>query len=279
MQNKFFTDNTIRVESVTLKIKDMKRSLDFYVDKLGFKLISNKDNVYNLGVDNNILVTLVEDTNATPKAPTSGLYHFALLLPNRKYLGQLINHFIRINLPIIGGSDHGVSEALYLNDPDGNGIEIYSDREDTSWEYDNGEVIMGSEQLDYQSLIQVSYQKLWEGLPSETIMGHVHYHVATLSEAANFFIDVIGFNQMLLYGGSALFLSSDNYHHHLGLNTWAGTNVLNRPNEMVGLISYKLKTGNKLEELIRRINEHNITILNDELGTYVFDVNNCKVYF
>lgn len=279
MQNKFFTNDTIRVESVTLKIKDIKTSLDFYVEKLGFKLISSNNNVYNLGVDNNILVTLVEDTKATAKAPTSGLYHFAILLPNRKYLGQLINHFIKISLPIIGGSDHGVSEALYLNDPDGNGIEIYADREDATWEYDNNEVIMVSDPLDYQSLIQASYQKLWEGLPTGTIIGHVHYHVATLSEAANFFIDVIGFNQTLLYGGSALFLSSDNYHHHLGLNTWAGTSVLSRPSEMVGLVSYKLNTGNKLEELIRRINEHNITILYDENGTYVFDVNNCKVYF
>lgn len=278
MEN-FFTENTIRVTDVTLKIKDIKRSLEFYVDNLGFELISTNNNYYHLGVDDNVLVTLLEDKNATPKAATTGLYHYAILLPNRKYLGQLINHFIKIKQPIVGGSDHGVSEALYLNDPDGNGIEIYADRESVLWEYDNDEVIMTSDPMDYGSLIQDSYQSLWTGIPSGTMMGHVHYHVATLSEASHFFIDIVGLNQMLNYGGSAMFLSSDGYHHHLGMNTWAGTNVLNKPDEMVGLVSYNLITGINRNALIKRFNDNNVDIREDEQGTFVYDVNNVKMYF
>lgn len=277
--NEFFSKDSIRVLDVTLKIKDIERSLDFYVNKLGFKLISSDNNLYKLGVNEEVLVTLVEDKNAIAKSATTGLYHYAILLPNRKFLGQLIKHFIETKLPIVGGSDHGVSEALYLNDPDGNGIEIYSDRHSSEWEFENDEVIMGSDPLDYLDLINDSYADAWTGFPIGTKMGHVHYHVSTLDEAVVFFVDIIGLNQMLNYGGSAIFLSSHGYHHHLGMNTWAGTNVLNKPANMVGLESYHLNTGSNRDSLIKRLNEAKIDILEDELGTYIYDVNNVKVYF
>lgn len=276
---KFFNKDTIRVDYLTLKIKDIKTSLDFYLNKLGLTLIKEEAKKYYLGVGNNVLIILVEDKNAKAKERTTGLYHFALLLPNRKYLGQLINHFIKVEQPIVGGSDHGVSEALYLNDPDGNGIEIYADNNSDEWEFIGDEVVMLSDPLDYRSLIQDAYQKVWTEMPSETIIGHVHYHVATIAEASHFFIDVIGLNEMLMYGDTAMFLSSDEYHHHLGINTWAGQNVLNRPDEMIGLVSYHLNTGNNRENLILRINEHHIEIKEDNIGTFIYDVNNVKVYF
>ncbi|MDY0276613.1 MAG: VOC family protein [Acholeplasma sp.] len=278
--SKYHSDNNLFVTKVTLLVSNINESLDFYQKSLGLKLKKQEGNVYSLGTSERELVDLVYDSKAIKRGRTTGLYHFAILLPNRKYLGQLINHFIKIEQKIVGGSDHGVSEALYLKDPDGNGIEIYADRDDSLWQYENNEIIMYTEGMDYESIIKDAYQDEWQGLPNGTVMGHLHLHVADLDVASNFFIDVIGFNQMLFYGESALFLSSDGYHHHIGLNTWNGTDIFNRPMNMVGLVAYELNIPKKNEEdFFKRLRDNKIEMLLDNSKHYIKDINDVRVYF
>ncbi|VEU79725.1 VOC family protein [Haploplasma axanthum] len=278
--SKYHTADNLYVDNVTLMVKDIDKSLKFYTESLGLTLLNNKSNIYELGTKKRVLVILIHNENALPKERTTGLYHFALLLPDRRFLGQLINHFIVINQKIVGGSDHDVSEALYLSDPDGNGIEIYADRLDTLWKYENDEIVMSTEAMDYEDLIKHAYNAKWTEMPEDTVMGHVHFHVTSLINAGNFFIDTLGFNQMLYYGTSALFLSNKGYHHHVGLNTWNGVTAKNRADNMVGLVGYHLNVPKDEEEaLLERISFSKREILNDENGRYIVDVNKVKIYF
>lgn len=279
--NKFHTKDFLFVDLVTLIVKDLNESLRFYQNVLGFIIKDEDINSYTLGSKNHNLIKIVEDKDALPKAKTTGLYHLALLLPNRHYIGQLMKHFMALNQKIIGGSDHGVSEALYLSDPDGNGIEIYSDRDSFEWEYnDGGEVIMYTEMMDYENMLLNAYDNPWEEIPEDTIMGHVHFHVNDLTKGVEFFIDTLGFQKTLNYGGSAIFLSDKKYHHHVGMNIWNGITANNRPVNMVGLESYHLTVPkNYLNDLINRINEKGYEIKNDDNGRYIVDINDVKVYF
>ena len=166
------------------------------------------------------LLIIEQPENVTPKEPhRSGLYHFALLLPKRADLGAIIKHFMQHNVRI-GASDHLVSEALYLSDPDGNGIEIYTDRDPSVWSWENGKVAMSTDPLDGESIIAESAGQTWDGLPAGTVMGHVHLHVAHLPETEKFY-NALGFEVVTNYP-QALFMSNGKYHHHIGLNTWNG---------------------------------------------------------
>ncbi len=152
------------------------------------------------------LLIIEQPENVTPKEPRrSGLYHFALLLPERADLGNIIKHFVANNVPI-GASDHKVSEALYLSDPDGNGIEIYTDRNPSEWNWENGEVAMSTDPLDGESVVAESAGQTWDGLPAGTVMGHVHLHVANLPETEKFY-NALGFEIACHYPG-ALFMST-----------------------------------------------------------------------
>lgn len=278
--SKFHNEETMYVDSITLLVKDIDKLLSFYTQNIGFELIEQKGDTYRLGVGNKILLNLVSNPEAELKGKITGLYHFAILLPNRKYLGQLINYYIKTNQRIVGGSDHAVSEALYLSDPEGNGIEIYADRDETKWEYQNDEVVMVTEAMDYEGLINDAYEEEWQGLPLGTVLGHVHFHVANLLKASNFFIDTLGFNQTLFYGGSAIFVSDQGYHHHIGLNTWNGVGAKNRTENMTGLMSYHLQVPSKAKkQFTEQLKDQGIVIYSDNNQNYIIDVNGVKVYF
>ncbi len=212
------------VEHVQLIVEDLNRSLSFYQDILGFSVLKEERGIVFLTLDgHNSILSVVQPENAKPKQPrTTGLYHFALLLPNRKELAKVLHHFINIGYPLQGASDHLVSEALYLADPDGNGIEIYVDRDSNEWKWENGQVEMTTEPLDANGLLAESDGSTYEGLPKETIMGHLHLHVSDLQEAESFYCKGLGFEVVLRYSNHALFISTGGYHHHLGLNIWNG---------------------------------------------------------
>jgi catechol 2,3-dioxygenase len=133
-----------------------------------------------------------------------------------------------------------VSEALYLSDPDGNGIEIYRDRPSTSWEWNNNEVVMTTEPLDAESLLNEGKDVKWEGLPNDTLMGHIHLHVSQIADTGQFYQDGLGFDIVTRYGNQALFISTGRYHHHIGLNTWNGIGAPTPPKSSVGLDSFTL---------------------------------------
>ncbi|HHT55315.1 MAG TPA: VOC family protein [Acholeplasma sp.] len=276
---KYHTKNHKMIDHFTLMVKDIDKSLKFYQNALGLDLVSENNNEYNMGIEDKILFTLTTRDDVIPKVKTTGLYHFALLLPNRNELGNLLHHFLKTEQRITGGSDHHVSEALYLNDPDMNGIEIYADYPDSKWEFYDNEVKMVTEPMDYENLIKSRTSDKPFKMPKETIVGHLHFHVNNLLRANNFFIDVLGFDQML-NARSAIFLSSGNYHHHIGINIWNGLNAINRPDNMAGLADYHLNVPtSELDDFVETLKDNRLEIKEDIKGKYFLDINEVKVYF
>lgn len=250
---------------VHLNVLDLTRSIQFYKEVIGFKVLEEASNKAVLTADGKIPLLVIEQPeHVTPKeAHKAGLYHFALLLPKRADLGAIIKHFIQHQVRI-GASDHLVSEALYLSDPDGNGIEIYTDRDPAVWSWDNEQVAMSTDPLDGESIIAESGDQVWDGLPTGTVMGHVHLHVAHLPETETFY-NALGFEVVTNYP-QALFMSNGKYHHHIGLNTWNGVGAP-RPSEgSVGLQSFTLvyPTEAVLDEAIGKVEALGMKVVADE---------------
>lgn len=215
----------LRLGAVNLQVADLARSLTFYERVLGLRLLETHASGATLGAagDDRPLVRLTERPGAAP-APQKGrhgLYHFALLLPDRAALGRFVAHLSAIGARA-GASDHLVSEALYLRDPDGLGIEVYADRPRSSWRVANREIRMTSEPLDLAAVADAGAGERWMGMPSGTRVGHVHLHVGDLGQASHFYHVALGLDRMVWSYPGALFLAAGGYHHHLGLNTWAG---------------------------------------------------------
>jgi catechol 2,3-dioxygenase len=190
--------------------------------------------------------------NAAAHAPrvraTTGLYHFAILVPSRRDLARSLRRLAETETVLQGAADHGVSEALYLADPDGNGIEIYRDRARADWPIVGGQLRMSADPIDLDALLnEAAEAERPSGDPdafrmaAATTIGHVHLHVSDLDAARRFYVDVIGFDLMQRYGPSALFVAAGGYHHHVGLNTWAGVGAPPPPPGAIGLRYFELK--------------------------------------
>ncbi|TVX92488.1 VOC family protein [Paenibacillus agilis] len=228
------------VGQVNLKVQSLERSLAFYQEVIGFKVLKQSSTSAELTADGKTtLLTIEQPEQVVSKQPrTTGLYHFALLLPDRSDLANIVRHFVELDIQI-GAADHLVSEALYLSDPDGNGIEIYTDRNPGVWDWNNGIVAMTTDPLDFPELMTNETGK-WSGLPAGTIMGHIHLHVADLAKAEQFYTKGLGFEVVNRFGPQALFISTGKYHHHIGLNTWAGVGAPTPPANSTGLESYAI---------------------------------------
>ena len=234
------------VGQVNLKVQNLQRSLAFYKEVIGFKVLEQTEHSANLTADGKtVLLSIEQPNNVVPKQErTIGLYHYALLLPKRSDLAKIVQHFLEIGLRF-GSSDHLVSEALYLSDPDGNGIEIYIDRDPSEWNWQNGEVEMAVDPLNFPDLLSGGKQQSWKGLPSGTVMGHIHLHVSELKKTEEFYNKGLGFEVVNRYGSQALFISDGKYHHHIGLNTWNGIGAPTPPPNSVGLESFTLMLANE----------------------------------
>lgn len=238
--NPYHNLNTMYVESVILRTKDKEAMVKYYIEALGLSVIKEDGAYLHLGTaSGRILVSLLLDPQATVQNGTVGLYHFALLLPNRRDLATFLLHYVETGYTFIGASDHSVSEALYLEDPEGNGIEIYVDRPDTEWKKMGSGVFMDTRRLDVNRLLQERDPSGFKTIPEDTIMGHIHLHVATIAKAQKFFVDTLGFKLMVTYGDQAIFTSDSGYHHHIGLNTWRN-DPLPTNKKITGLFGYHL---------------------------------------
>jgi len=209
---------------VRLQVSDLERSVAYYRDLLGFRVADSRNGRASLAVhgDDRVLVELVERAGASPvpRRGRLGLYHFAILLPERAALGRFVAHLAEIGARA-GMSDHFVSEAIYLQDPDNLGIEVYADRPRSAWRHEGGQLAMATEPLDVRSLVAASGGEPWTGMPRGTTIGHVHLHVGDLETAAAFYHAGLGLDKMVWSYPGALFLSAGGYHHHLGTHTWA----------------------------------------------------------
>lgn len=215
-----------RLGGVQLQIADLARSLAFYEGVLGLRIVERDAVRAVLGAhgDDRPLVELRERPGATsvPHRGRLGLYHFAILLPDRQSLGRFVRHLGEIGARA-GAGDHLVSEAFYLQDPDNLGIEVYADRPRSTWRRVGRELMMATDPVDVAALVGAAGDTPWTGMPAGTVIGHVHLHVGDIATGAAFFSEALGFDRMVWQYPGALFLGAGGYHHHLGTNTWAGS--------------------------------------------------------
>lgn len=223
----------MRMGAVHLTVADLDRSLAYYEQAIGLRVHERENGTARLGTGGEDLLVLTEQPGAAPADGYAGLFHFALLVPERAALAEWLAHAARDRVPLSGLSDHYVSEAIYLRDPDHHGIEIYADRPRELWE---GEVAqrMTTLPLDTNDLLQHASSDPFAGLAEGTTMGHVHLSVADVADSVAFYGD-LGFELMARYGTEAAFLASGGYHHHLGANTWQSRGAAYAPEDRARL--------------------------------------------
>ncbi len=209
---------------VRLQVADLERSLAYYENVLGMRTIRRTSDSVSLGPhgeDREIVhLRQLKSARPVPRRGLLGLYHFAILLPDRASLGRFVAHLAEIGMRA-GMSDHFVSEAVYLTDPDGLGIEVYADRPRDAWRYDERQLHMTTNHLDVDDVVKAAGGERWTGMPAGTVLGHVHLYVDDIATAEAFYHAALGFDKVVWSYPGALFMSAGGYHHHLGTNTWA----------------------------------------------------------
>lgn len=228
----------VSARRVGLIARDASRLAEYYRTVVGLEEVSRNGAFTTLGAGGRPLLEIEERKDARPDNPRSaGLFHTAFLMPERAHLARWVRHAIEERIPIDGASDHLVSEALYLTDPEGNGIEIYADRPREDWAWDGGHVRMATVRLDIPALLSVlpENDRGWRGAPAGSIIGHVHLRVGDAADAEQWWHSAMGFDTVAHYGKSAVFLSTGGYHHHIGANSWQSAGAGQRDPDRTGL--------------------------------------------
>jgi catechol 2,3-dioxygenase len=265
------------VGTVRLTVSDLSRSRDFYQRAVGLRSWETESGALAFGVtDGPALIKLHGD----PAAPAldrraTGLYHLAVLFPSRADLGFALARLADARWPLDGASDHLVSEALYLSDPDGNGIELYRDRPREEWPRVNGGLAMDTLPLSLESVLGelAGTSELQRPAPVGTRIGHVHLQVSNLREAEQFYSGVLGFDVTVRGYPGALFVSAGEYHHHIGLNTWHSAGAAPPPPGAIGLRTYEivLPDGQELDRVLQRVRAAGIAVRPDGEGSLIRD--------
>lgn len=230
----------LSIGRVRLKVRDLEKLAGFYENTLGLTRLGEGDNLVTLGTGTTPLLELAGDPGLAPlNRRDAGLFHTAFLLPSRADLGRWLRFAVENDIPLQGASDHIVSEALYLADPEGNGIEIYADRAPSHWRDAKGEIYMTTEQMDAQGVLAAAQGTQWSGFPEGGFIGHVHLQVGDVGAAKRFYIDVLGFDLASDYPGAAFF-GSGGYHHQLAGNIWNSRGAGQRPENATGLDSVEI---------------------------------------
>ena len=265
----------LQLGAIHLTVTDLDRSVAFYAQALGLHVRSRSDRQATMGTATRDLLVLVAEPLARPAARHAGLYHFALLFPGRDELARAVHRLAATRTPIQGASDHGVSEAVYLPDPDGNGIELYADRARPDWPAPTGpgeRVGMYTVALDLHGLLDSVDADVPELAPDDVTIGHLHLHVGDVQEAVRFYSDVLGL-EVMVDMPSASFLAAGGYHHHLGVNVWRGKGVGPAPIGTVGLREWTivLPTGDDVAAVRARIESAGLRAPDREGGFAVRD--------
>lgn len=239
-KNSLAADAPVHVSKVGLKALNADALGDYYQATLGLAELKRSPEriVLGVGADGKELLEIERAPSLKPEDPRSaGLFHTAFLLPERADLARWVGYAARNHVRIDGASDHLVSEALYLTDPEGNGIEIYADRAPETWPRAGGSVDMATLPLDIAGLSASLQAKDtgWQGAPAGTIVGHVHLRVGDAAEAERWWNEEMGFETMARYGGAAVFLATGGYHHHIGANSWRSAGAGRRDTDRAGL--------------------------------------------
>ena len=226
--------------SVFLTVNDLDRVRTFYEQVTGLHFLRGDGSSAELGVGDKVLLELRGDRSARRHSPReAGLFHIAFLLPTRADLARWTRSAIERRIPGVGASDHGVSEAIYLTDPEGNGVEIYADRPPESWRWYDGTVAMAGDALDVQDLLTSGGEEIWRGFPAGAEVGHVHLQVGDVATAEDFYAGVLGLDVTNRLAG-ATFYSADGYHHHIATNAWSSRGAGVRTYPSTGLAELQI---------------------------------------
>ncbi|MBH0163927.1 VOC family protein [Fictibacillus sp. 7GRE50] len=238
------------IGSVTLKVRNLEKLVTFYTETIGLQVLTKRKSIVELTADGKTPLIILEGNPELRARPikSAGLYHLALLVPSRTDLANVLYHFIETNTHLQGASNHRFSEAIYLQDPENNGIEIYRDVNREDWRRDErGKLPAVSEPLDVQSLLAERDTKTWNRLPENTVMGHVHLNVLNIAEAETFYMNILGFEEQTRMGNHALFISAGGYHHHIAVNIWNGRDGQSNRDDVTGLLHYEIIVPSLLE--------------------------------
>ncbi len=246
-------NNTIKLGAIHLRVVDLDKMIDYYTEVMGLDLYSNDGETAQLGIDKNVYLHLeYREGNRANSNNHTGLYHMAFVLPSENDLVAFINHLIEIDHVPTGVADHIFSEAIYFNDLEGNGIEVYVDRDKSEWKkQSNGQLALASDPLDFEALQKNFDNRVWNKMPKGAKLGHNHYSLWKLPEAKDFVSDVLGMDMMIEIP-SAIFISKDGYHHHFGMNIWSKIKDGNLPDDMAGLVSSEIVVDN-LDEIKEKV--------------------------
>jgi len=271
----FHTKPTTFVGHVKVKVENLQRSIEFYKDILGFDILEQTTSTVKLTTDGKTsFLSLEQPEDIIPKqGKTTGLYHFAILLPDQAALANIVVHLEEKGIRF-GSSDHLVSEALYLHDPDGNEIEIYRDRAPSEWNWNDDEVEMAIDPIDFENLLKhATPANPWKGMPAETVMGHIHLHVSELTKTEEFYVKGLGMDVVNRFGKQALFLSYGKYHHHVGVNTWNGVGAPAPAKNSVGLKSFTLIFDNEVarKQAVANLMQIGAEVLEEDNHFITFD--------
>lgn len=251
-------DPQTRLGAAHLIVRDLDTQLKFYQQALGFCVKAQDEHSACLGSRDAGILMLEENPAAARPVRSTGLYHFAVLLPNRAALARSLWRLVDYGCPLDGAADHAVSEALYLSDPEGNGIELYRDRDRTDWPMRDGKLAMYNAPIDLDTLLAQSQRSDASGEVEPTArIGHIHLRVAAIAETEAFYVNVLGFDLTQHYGGSAAFVSAGGYHHHIGMNTWDSLGAPPAPDGSLGLRRYELLVpgAEAYQQLLERLHD------------------------
>jgi catechol 2,3-dioxygenase len=295
-QQQYKIDPTMKIGHVSLNVSNLGQSLDFYESILGFKRIGRSPSgkaLLSVGDnDSSYLVELLQvktDANSDNLSRMNcsirkaGLYHFAILLPERKFLANMLQNLSnkRDQIHFDGLADHLVSESIYLRDPDFNGVEIYRDRPRSEWRWKDSHVEMATLPLNTTDLLKEATEKSWKEMPDKTTIGHVHLHVSDIAKAMKFYHEILGL-QLTAAVPTASFFAADGYHHHIATNTWLGTGIAPASSESIGLnhFSIELSSKEELATLIDLFSQRNLAVIRDDLSdrsVFVQDMDGIKM--
>jgi catechol 2,3-dioxygenase len=275
-----------KIQSIDLRVRDLETSQSFYSGKLGFLEIERRGYVSFLSADGKhpYIIKLTEDKDAPVRMKgTAGLYHVAFLFPNRGELARVFLRLFKSNVKFQGFSDHLVSEAIYLADPDGNGIELYVDKPKANWEWRNGEVVMDSLPLDLSLITnELKDREVMNGIHPETEIGHIHLNVTDLNKTEEFLNEYIGFSVSNYSYPGARFFSAGGYHHHVGSNTWNTNRKLIKNENSLGMTSFsiRLNDNNYIDQIKEKLTGSEYRFINEkdsEISLYDHDGNLMKL--
>lgn len=277
--NYYYHQDAIHVSRVDLLVKDLKKSLNFYLNDLGFSILKETNDYTSLTANHeHELIRLYED-KSIDKNNNMNIYHFALLLPTRKDLSKFLHQLIIKQIPIDGAADHLVSEAIYLRDPDGIGIEITCDKDDNYWIFKDNSIKMDSLPFDYKGVYyETDALEILNILPAETVIGHLHLQVNDLAKAKDFYHDIIGFNITNEDIYNAVFMSDKNYHHHLAINSWSRNKKFLNDHPTLKAFTLSYPTCEKYLNTINKLEKNNISYQETDEGIFVKDSENTKIY-